>query len=136
MRYTITLNGAPIGAADFTPAEEFVTVSVTPLEGFSSISMIVRAASIAFADIALGGRELSSSPRIACALRRGAELGRSLELRDVRGTLIPTDFIELTEWPKGSPEIAAMIRFRHSHATIAATVQPGPVSTLTGAPAI
>jgi len=128
MRYTITFNGAPVGAADFTPAGEFVTVSVTPLAGFNSISVIVRAASIAFADIALGGREVSSGPRIASALRRGAELGRALEPRDVSGALVPTDFIELTEWPRGSPEIAAMIRFRHAHATSPAAVQPPPIS--------
>jgi hypothetical protein len=88
-------------------------VAVQPLPAYDSIRNEVRAASVALAGIAVGGPDVRVRRD---ALRQGAELGRVLELRDATGALVPTDFIELTDWPGGNPEVAAMIRLRVSHA--------------------
>ena len=117
---TITLRGVPIGEAAFDPAGELITVPVHTLPAYGAIRPIVRAASLALADAALG-RD-GSTPD----LRAGAELGRSLELRDQSGALIAADFVDLTEWPGGNPEVAAIIRLRHAFGPVPAVVDTPP----------
>ena len=130
MRYTITHRGVPIGITDVQPASEPVVVApVVRLPAYASLSSTVRAASLALADAALahstavGG---TSSGREG-VFARAAALGRELELRDANGALVPADFIELTEWPGGNPEVAALIRFRDSHAGVPASVRRQPL---------
>ena len=47
---------------------------------------------------------------------RATELGRALELRDGAGALVPTDFIDLSDWSGATPEVDAVIGLRDSHA--------------------
>ena len=122
--FTISLRGVPVGVADFAPGPDFIAVAVRPLRGYDAVRATVRAASIALADAAIGGQ---SGRATDGALRSGVELGRMLELRDDSGVLVPTDFIELTEWPGGSPELAAMIRFRDAQAAVPASIRVAPV---------
>ena len=127
MQYTITHRGVPIGIADVLAATESIIVApVVPLPAYATLSATVRAASLALADTTLGlVVPTGESPeRRETALTLGAALGRELELRDAAGALVPADFIELTEWPGGNPEVAAFIGFRDSHAAIPASVRP------------
>jgi hypothetical protein len=39
---------------------------------------------------------------------------------------VPVDFIELTDWPGGTPEVAAFIRLRDAHAPVQARVPARP----------
>ena len=123
MQFTITHEGVPVGIVELKEPGEYMVVPVVPLPAYEALRKSVRAASIALADVALAA---GSSPRTSEALRRGADLGRVLELHDHAGALVPTDFIELTEWPGGEPPIAAMLRFRASHARVSAKVVPLP----------
>ena len=134
MHYTITLRGVPVCTTDFIPEGEFVTVPVRPAPAYSTIQPLIRAASAALADVALERHPLAPSDREKDPLRRGAELGRVLELRDLSGALVPTDFIELTEWPGGTPEVAAMLRFRDAHAPVVATRKTNPGSATDALP--
>ena len=120
---TITHHGVPIGLIELLPAEERITIGVQPLPGYVPLQELVRAASRALADTALS-RPTPADAQFAFALRRGVELGRELELRDEAGALVPTDYIELTDWPGGEPEIAALIRLRDAHAGAHARVAP------------
>ena len=123
VQFTITHEGVPVGIVELKEPGEYMVVPVEPLPAYEALRKSVRAASIALADVALAA---GSSPRTSEALRRGVDLGRVLELHDHAGALVPTDFIELTEWPGGQPPIAAMLRFRASHARVAAKVVPPP----------
>ena len=123
--FTISLRGVPVGVAEFAPASDLITIAVHPLPGYDAVQPTIRAASAALADAAIG--RVADAPRDQ-ALRRGAELGRMLELRDQAGGLVPTDFIDLTEWPNGNPKVAAIIRFREAHAAVPASVRVKPVS--------
>ena len=60
------------------------------------------------------------------ASRHAEALSRSLELRDEAGVLVPTDYIELMDWPGGSPEVSALIGLRESQAHIPAYVPSRP----------
>jgi hypothetical protein len=122
VRFTITHHGVPVGTTEFTAAGERIVVGVRPLPGYGAIQPMVRAASVALAGVALGGGQSVES----AALRRAAELGRALELRDEAGALVPVDYVELTEWPGGNPEVAAMLRLRDAHAAVLAAVHPAP----------
>jgi len=123
--YTITHRGVPIGTIELPVSSERVTVAVSPLPGYEAIQPMVRQASRALSAVVLdaagtpGLRPLASE----AALGRAAELGRALELRDATGALVPTDFIDLTEWPGGTPAVAATIGLRDSHAR-----QPAPAA--------
>jgi hypothetical protein len=122
VQFTITHHGVPVGTTEFTMAGERLVVAVRPLPGYTAIRPLVRAASVALAGVALGGTQ----PVESGALRRAAELGRALELRDEAGALVPVDYVELTEWPGGHPAVAAMLRLRDAHAAVPATVHPPP----------
>jgi hypothetical protein len=115
---TITYRGAPIGTLELPPAGERVAVAVTPLSGYEAIRPLVRQASRALTAVTLGTPGAPAMRPLASetTLGRAAELGRALELRDAAGALVPTDFIDLTDWPGGSPEVAAIIGLRDSHA--------------------
>jgi hypothetical protein len=41
--------------------------------------------------------------------------------------MVPTDYVELTDWPGGEPAVAAFIRLRGSHAGVPARLPPPPV---------
>ncbi len=127
MPYTITHRGVPVGEVESLPAGELVTLVVKPLPGYESLRTMVRAASAALANVALPSAA-PAVPENQEALRRGAEIGRELELRDSSGALVPADFVELTEWPGGDPEVAALARFRDSHAAVRAVVRRPPGS--------
>ena len=118
--YVITHQGVPIGTAELPLDGDRFTVSVTPLPGYEVIRPLVRRASAALADIALG------QPANTVLLGRASELGGSLELCDATGALMPVDFIELTDWPGGAPEVAAFIQLRDAHAPVHATVPSPP----------
>lgn len=102
--------GVPIGIIEAIPPGERIPVAVFPLSAYASIQARVRLASVACADAALN--QLPGAP----ALRHAKELSRYLELRDGTGALVPTEYIELTDWPGGVPEISALIGLRESHA--------------------
>jgi hypothetical protein len=121
--YTLTHRGVPIGTVELPPTGERVTVAVTPLPGYDALRPLVRLASHALSGVALNAPGDPALPPVAStlALERGAELGRALELRDGAGALMPTDFIDLSEWPGGAPEVAAVIGLRDTHAR-----QPAP----------
>jgi hypothetical protein len=116
--YTITHRGVPVGTVELPPSGERVTVAVTPLSAYEAIRPLVRRASRALTAVALGTPGVPALQPLASetALGRAAELGRALELRDADGALVPTDFIDLTDWPGGAPEVAAIIGIRDSHA--------------------
>ena len=122
MQYSITHHGVPIGIVELPPEGERFTVPVRPLAAYDMLSPLVRTASVALADVALG------RAADATALQQAAMRGRVLELRDATGALVPVDFIELTEWPGGTPEVAAFIRLRDAHAPVPAVV-PRPAGT-------
>ena len=122
MQFTITHHGVPVGTTEFTLEGERIVVGVRPLPGYAAIRPLVRAASVALAEVAFAGAQ----PVETAALRQGAELGRALELRDEAGALVPVDYVELTEWPGGNPEVAAMLRLRDAHAAVPALVRRAP----------
>lgn len=124
--FTITHHGVPIGQIEMLPAGERLTVPVQPLPGYMPLQDLVQAASRALADVALCRAGLAS-PQANHALQRGVELGRVLELRDSAGAMVPTDYIELTDWLGGEPAVAAFIRLRDAHAGVPARVPPPPV---------
>ena len=93
MQFTIVHQGVPIGIVELNEPGEYLVVPVATLPAYEVLRTRVRAASIALADVALSS---GTSPEAGGALRRGADLGRALELRDHAGSLVPTDFIELT----------------------------------------
>lgn len=118
--HTISHNGVPVGFVALPLRGERFTLPVQPLPAYAAIQSRVRAASAALADVALG------STADAGALHDAILLGRALELRDATGTLVPVDYIELTHWPGGSPEVAAFIRIREAHAPVLARVSLEP----------
>jgi len=124
--FTITYQGVPIGRLEFPAAGERVAVAVTPLPAYDAVRSLVREASVALSSVALAGSGEAAGPQLRSqtALRRAAELGRALELRDAAGALVPTDFIDLTDWPGGHPEVAAIVGLRDSHAGVRAVVRP------------
>ncbi len=129
-KYVITLSGVPIGMVNLPRGGDRFTVSVTPFAGYEAIRPLVRRASAALADTALG------HPPNGVVLGRLAELGGALELRDSAGALVPVDFIELTDWPGGPPEVAAFIQLRDAHAPLPAAMPPHPrTDSDTAAPA-
>lgn len=125
--HTITHRGVPVGTVELPPSGERVTVAVTPLAGYAAIRPLVRRASRALAAVVLGAPGAPARRPLASetALGRAAGLGRALELRDSAGALVPTDFIDLTDWPGGAPQVAAIISLRDSHARQAAP-SPAP----------
>ena len=120
----------PLGTVDLVEPGERLSCAVAPLPAYEAIRSLVRAASVALSTAALlgpgegAGAGAEQRLRTQLTLRRAAELGRALELRDAAGALVPTDYIELTEWPGGHPEIAALIGLRDSHAGVPARVRP------------
>jgi hypothetical protein len=116
--YRVTHQGVPIGTVELPREGDRFTVAVYPLPAYAAIQSVVRSASGALVDVALG------RPANAADLQRGAALGRALELRDVAGALVPADFIELTDWPGRRPEVAAFVRLRETHAPVLADVLP------------
>jgi hypothetical protein len=126
MRFTITHQGVPIGEVELPAGGEWVAVPVSPLPAYESIRPLVRAASVALSRVALAGAGETALPQIRSqtTLHRAAELGRALELRDAAGALVPTDFIDLTDWPGGEPAVAAIVGLRDSHAARPAVERP------------
>lgn len=118
--YVVTHQGVPIGMVQLPRDGDRFTAAVAPLPGYEAIRPFVRHASGALADVALG------RPADAIALSGAAALGRALELRDATGAFVPVDFIELTDWPGGTPEVAAFIRLREAHASVQAKVATPP----------
>jgi len=108
--YTITHQGVPIGNVELDPAQTRSAAAVAPLPAYDAIRPIVLAASLALraAAVSTGDADVVSRS----ALDRGAALGKDLELRDARGELVPTDFIELAEWPGEDPEVRAWVGIR------------------------
>ena len=117
----ITHHGVPVGLIELPAEGDRFTIAVQPLAGYGAVRELVRSASIALADVVLGRHPVD--PR---TLQRAADLGAALELRDVAGWLVPVDYIELTEWPGGTPPFAAFIRLRESHTPVPAIVPPRP----------
>ena len=118
--FVITHRGVPIGTVELPREGDHFTVEVQPLAAYADIQPFVREASGALADVALG-RSAN-----ALALNRAAALGRALELRDATGALVPVDFIELTDWPGGTPAVAAFIRMREARAPVLARMPEQP----------
>jgi len=108
--FTITHQGVPLGTVELDPAQQRVAAAVATLPAYEAIRPIIQAASAALRAAAVGGGEADTGSRDA--LQRGAALGKDLELRDSAGELVPTDFIELAEWPGEDPEVRAWIGFR------------------------
>lgn len=117
----ITHQGVPVGLVELPAEGDRFTLAVQPLAGYSAVREMVRSASVALADVALGRHPVD--PR---ALERAVILGGALELRDRAGVLVPADYIELTDWPGGTPSVAAFIRLRESHAPVPAVAPPCP----------
>jgi len=108
--FTITHRGVPIGTVELEAAEERAAAAVVTLPAYEAIRPIVLAAAHALRAATIGaseGNEVSRS-----ALQQGVALGRDLELIDRNGELVPTDFIELGEWPGEDPRVRAWIGFR------------------------
>jgi hypothetical protein len=126
MHSVITHCGVPIATLELPLAGDRLTIPVRPLPAYAAIQPFVRRASAALADVALG------RPADAVALQNAANLGRILEVRNSVGALVAVDFIELTDWPDGSPSVAAFVRLRHAHAPVPAVIPPGPGSDSSG----
>jgi len=120
--FTITHQGVPIGTIELDEAEHRIAAAVAPLPAYESIRPIVRAASIALRAVAVSAEDADSRSRDA--LHRGAALGRDLELQSSKGELVPTDFIELVEWPGETPEVRAWVGLRGVPAREPARVGP------------
>ncbi len=108
--FTITHRGVPIGTVELDSAEERAAVAVVILPAYEALHPIVRAASDALRAAAVRPGESDIVSR--SALQQGVTLGKDLELIDRAGELVPTDFIELGEWPGEDPEVRAWISFR------------------------
>jgi len=120
--FTITHRGVPIGIVELDSAVERAAVAVAILPAYESLRPIVRAASDALRTAAVGPGESDIVSR--SALQQGVALGKDLELIDRAGELVPTDFIELGEWPGEDPEVRAWIGFRGVPAQRAARRSP------------
>ena len=108
--FTITHRGVPIGTVELNVAEERAAAAVVTLPAYEAIRPIVVAAADALRAATIGATEGNEVSR--GALQQGATLGRDLELIDRNGELVPTDFIELGEWPGEDPRVRAWIGFR------------------------
>jgi hypothetical protein len=127
VRFTITHRGVPVGDVELDFGGDELTVGlVRPLAGYAAVRPIVRAATDALRNDGFPGLAADPvSPSVGeGALGRNAALGRALELRDERGALVPTDFIDLAEWPGEATEITTWVRVRHAAAAVPAAGRP------------
>jgi hypothetical protein len=138
MWYTISHQGVPIGEADLDLGPEVTVGAVRPLPGYAAVQPLVRAATDALRGLGYLGAasERASDAAGRAALARGATLGRALELRDARGTLVTADFVELMEWPGAESEVTAVtawVRAREAPAAVPARERPAPGAAQGGA---
>jgi hypothetical protein len=126
VRYTISHQGVPIGSAELTLGDAITIGAVTPLAAYEAIRPLVRDATAALRAIGFPEPSEDAAPiDDPTVLARAAALGRALELRDERGTVVTTDFVELMEQvaPDGSSPIV-WVRSRHAAAALPAVQTP------------
>ena len=112
MRYSILHKGAPIGHVYLTRGELGVG-SFEPYAAYESLRDLIRAASRSLWDVgffASGVPTVAHARVSADALSRAAEL--DLELRDPKGALVPTDFVNIVERPESALPPVVFVRFR------------------------
>ena len=128
---TISHRGVPIGRVDVGAVAGTVTVEFAPLSAFDAWRQLAEEVGRALSAAGFFGRGgmqrsgLSVGERSA-KLDEGASWGRELELRDRRGELVPTTFIEIAQVPDEAPPLyVAWIGFQAAAAGVpAAKLQP------------
>jgi hypothetical protein len=131
MRVTILHQGIPIGVGDLAVDGTFAGGEVNPLPGYKAIQPTVRQAWRAMSNLgylppgpgAAGGVNTAGDAAGREAFERAAVVSRALELRDARGALIPTEWVELTDGGEGS-DVSLMAEI--SIAAAAAPARPRP----------
>jgi hypothetical protein len=125
--YEVTHSGVPIGRVSLTIGELGVG-DLEPTSHYSAVRDLIRAASCSLWSVGFLSRGLvpDRQPTPIEIVTRVAEL--DLELRDDRGGLVPTDFVNIVEHEDASRPPAVFVRFRLERAGRAAVVQPGPSS--------
>lgn len=128
---TITHRGVPLGTVNVGNAVGVVTVEFRPLPPFESWRTLANEVGKALRAAGFFGRGEADgsgmpSERRAGALDQGASWGRELELRNARGEMVPTSFIEIAEVPDETPTLhVAWIGFQTvAAAVLAARVEP------------
>jgi hypothetical protein len=123
MRCSIAHKGVTVGGAD-VPAGEFIVADFEPAQAYSSIRPIVREGSESLWAMGFSHPEGTGSRISLEALTRAAAL--HYDLMDPEGRLIPTDFINIIEWPSVEARPVAVIRLRHAHSGVASVVTAPP----------
>jgi hypothetical protein len=111
VRYTILHRGVPIGNVDLDLTNDPAVGAVDPLAAYESIRDQVRTSTRALRTVGVG-TPTAAGPADAAALAIGAALGRALELRDERHTLVQTDFMELADWEGEPLNLTVWVRAR------------------------
>ena len=129
--YVVQHQGTPIGWASLTTIGSLGVGELVPERGYAALRDVIRAASrslwsVGFLAAGDAGASLRRVP--LDVVSRVAEL--PLELHDERGTLVPTDFVNIVEREDASRPPAVFARFRIERATEPAmsplaTVSPG-----------
>jgi hypothetical protein len=131
-QYTLLFRGAAIGTVDFQTDGEIGGGPITPLPGFEAVRGALEAASRALANLgylppvgqAVGGVNASGDRAGRDALARAQAICDELELRDERGALTPTDWINVFGGRTTDEPLAVMAAFRRDPAGVRAVLPP------------
>lgn len=115
----ITHRGVPVGRTRLTGGELAVG-ELRPEPGYAAIRDLIAYASRSFWAALVVDHASPASPARLDVLGRAAEL--ELELRDLNGALVWTDFVNIIERPFGAGLPQVMVRFRFANAARAAVL--------------
>jgi hypothetical protein len=109
MRVTVHHRGVPVGTVILRLGGPLAMGDVEPLPGYAALQPTLRAGGRVEANLgylppeghAVGGVDAAGEAAGRAALARVDALSRELELRDARGALVPTAWVELTDVPGG-----------------------------------
>jgi hypothetical protein len=130
MGYRILWRGVPLARCDEIPrTADLVAADLEALPGYTAVQPVVRAASAALGNYGFLGpvSDPASITRGSSAFAAAAALSRELELAaEDDGRAIPTDFIDLIDWPGMEPPFFAWIAWGQAGAQVPARVDPPP----------
>ena len=129
--YTILHRGVPLATVEQLDLDaELTAANLRPLPAYEVIRPVARAATDAMRNLGYLGPVADPAPDVRRreALAMAAALARELELRDAHDRVIPTDFIDVGDWPGTATPVFAWIGIRHEHGGMPAREQPRPTS--------